>query len=178
MKWYVLYTRHYHERAVYERLLNKGFQAYLPWTTVWRRAKKGKRQAAIPLFPRYVFVRCYLEMYAHLELISLPGVMRLVEDSQAAGELLVIPEDQMRLLRQLSDAGLALERVDYQTEGEYVEVVHGPLRGLTGILRPEPRVMLLVPLQALQICIAVEMSRTQVTPCIRGGRGAFSTLPS
>ena len=46
---------------------------------------------SIPLFPRYVFVRYYLEMYAHLELISIPGVMRILEGPKEG--LRLVPED-------------------------------------------------------------------------------------
>jgi transcription antitermination factor NusG len=82
MKWYVLFTRHQHERAVYCRLLERGFQSYLPSVVVWRESPSGPRKASTLLFPRYVFVRCYLEMYAHLELISIPGVIKILEASQ------------------------------------------------------------------------------------------------
>jgi transcriptional antiterminator RfaH len=178
MKWYVLYTRHYHERAVYERLLNRGFQAYLPWAMVWRQAKSGLRQVTTPLFPRYVFVRCYLEMYAHLELISLPGVMHLLEDTE--GQLLVLPDEEMRLLRRLSEAGYTLERVSYQGQAESgaaVEVVHGQLAGLTGILRQEPRTAVVVPIHTLQTCIAVEIGRGQVMPRASGEHAGHTKLP-
>jgi hypothetical protein len=46
---------------------------------------------SIPLFPRFVFVRYYLEMYAHFEFISIPGVMRILEDHQE--RFRVVPED-------------------------------------------------------------------------------------
>ena len=91
MKWYVLFTRHQHERAVYGRLPEWGFQSYLPLAVVWRKSHRGPRKMSIPLFPRYVFVRYYLEMYAHLELISIPGVMRILEDPQE--RFRVVPED-------------------------------------------------------------------------------------
>jgi hypothetical protein len=62
MHWYVLYTRPHHERAVAERLLQRGFDAYLPWTA-------GRRRSRRPLFPRYVFVGCTLNPVTHLVLI-------------------------------------------------------------------------------------------------------------
>lgn len=160
MKWYVLYTRYYHERAVLARVAAKGFQAYLPWGTVWRPSKHGLRKVTAPLFPRYIFVWCYLEMWTHLELISIPGVLRLLEDAE--GQLLVVPDEEMRVLRQLSDAGVSLERVGYQAQGELVHVLHGQLGELRGMLQHEPRMALLVPLPALQTCIAVEMQQADI----------------
>jgi transcriptional antiterminator RfaH len=167
MKWYVLYTRHHHERAVYERLLAKGFQSYLPLIKVWRKSYRGLRRGEIPLIPRHVFVRCYLEMYAHLELISIPGVMRVLEDPE--GHLCVVPEHEMRLLRMLSESDAAPARAGDQPQGQLVEVVQGRLRGVCGIVREEATTTLLVPLHTLQTSVAVEVSRTQVMPCTEAG---------
>jgi transcriptional antiterminator RfaH len=166
MKWYVLYTRHHHERAVYERLLERGFQSYLPLAMVWRRSNRGLRKAATPLFPRHILVRCYLEMYAHLELISIPGVMRLLEDIE--GRLLVVPEDEIRLLRKLCDSDSSLTCTGYQPQGEHVEVIQGQLRGISGVIREETKTTLLVPIHTLQTSVAVEINRMQVMPSIDG----------
>jgi transcriptional antiterminator RfaH len=163
MKWYILYTRHHHERAVHERIVDKGFQAYLPLTMGWRKSKRSLRQVAIPLFARHVFVRCYLELYAHLELINIPGVMRLLEDTQ--GQLCVVPEDEIRLLGKLCDADISLERTGYQLQGQVMEVVQGRLRGIAGVIRDEPKTSLLVPIHTLQTSVAVEIDRAQLLPC-------------
>jgi transcription antitermination factor NusG len=160
MKWYVVYTRHHHERSVYERLVERGFQSYLPLATVWRKSNRGPRKVARPLFPRHIFVRCYLEMYAHLELISIPGVMRILEDLQ--GQLVVVPEDEIRLLRRLCDTNLAIERTGYHPEGEIVEVVEGQLRGILGVLLNESKTTLLIPIHTLQTSVAVDVTRARV----------------
>jgi transcriptional antiterminator RfaH len=168
MKWYVLYTRHHHERAVYKRLLDKGFQPYLPLAMVWRKSNRGLRKVESPLFPRHIFVRCYLEMYAHLALISIPGVMRILEDLQ--GQLVVVPDDEIRLLRRLCGANVALERTGYRPEGQFVEVVEGQLRGIFGVFREESKTTLLVPIHALQTSVAIEVNRAQVLPYTDGGK--------
>jgi transcriptional antiterminator RfaH len=167
MKWYVLYTRHHHERAVHYRVLEKGIQSYLPLTTVWRKSNRGARKMATPLFPRHVFVRCFLEMYAHLELISVPGVMRILEDLQ--GRLLVVPEDEILLLRKLCDADICLECTGYQPQGKLGEVVHGQLRGVSGVIREGSRMTLLVPIHTLQTSVVMEVNRAQFMPCADGG---------
>jgi hypothetical protein len=78
MECYILSTRHHHERAVHARLLAEGFQGYLPLNMVWRKSKHSLRRVVTQLFPRHVFVGYYLELYAYLELVSLPGVMRIL----------------------------------------------------------------------------------------------------
>jgi transcriptional antiterminator RfaH len=175
MKWYILYTRHHHERAVHERIVDKGFQAYLPLTMGWRKSNRSLRRVATPLFPRYVFVRCYLELYAHLELISIPGVMRILEDPQ--GRLRVVPEDEIRLLGKLCDADISLECMGYQPQGQLMEVMQGHLRGIAGVIRDESKTSLLVPIHTLQTSVAVEIDRAQLLPCAEGEELRRSLVP-
>ena len=175
MKWYILYTRHHHERAVHERIVDRGFQAYLPLTMGWRKANRNLRKVATPLFPRYVFVRCYLELYAHLELISIPGVMRILEDAQ--GRLRVVPEDEIRLLGKLCDADISLQRTGYQLQGQLMEVVGGRLQGIAGVIRDESKTFLLVPIHTLQTSVAVEIDRAQLLPCAEGEELRRSFFP-
>jgi transcriptional antiterminator RfaH len=167
MKWYVLFTPYHRQRAVYERVMLKGFQPYLPLAAVWRKSQRGLGQVATPLFPRYVFIRCYLEMYTHLELISTPGVVRLQEDSQ--GRFLVVPDEEIQLLRRLGDSGSPLQRTAYRLQGSHVRFVQGLLRGICGVIRDEARTTLLVPIHSLQASIAVEISWRQVMPRIDMG---------
>jgi transcriptional antiterminator RfaH len=166
MKWYILYTRHHHERSVHKRLLDKGFQAYLPLAMVWRKSNSRHRRVATPLFPRYVFVRCFLEVYAHLELISLPGVMRILEDTQE--RFCIVPEEEIQVLRKLCDSDVSLERTGYQPQGQSVEVVRGQLQGISGVIRDETNTSLLVPIPTLQTSVAVEIDQTQLWPSAAG----------
>jgi transcription antitermination factor NusG len=175
MKWYILYTRHHHERAVHERVLERGLQAYLPLTMVWRKLHQRPRRVATPLFPRHVFVRCYLEMYAHLALISIPGVMRILEDTQ--GRLRVVPEDEIQLLRKLCTSDLSLERRGYQPQGQLVEVVQGQLRGISGVIQDETKKTLLVPIHTLQTSVAVEIDGAQLLPYADAGESRLGLLP-
>jgi transcriptional antiterminator RfaH len=163
MKWYILYTRHHHERVVHQRIIKRGFQAYLPMTKGWRRSSRRPGTVATPLFPRHVFVRCFLELYAHLELISIPGVMGLLEDNE--GRLRVVPEDEIRLVGKLCNSDTSLERTGYPLQGPPMEVVRGRLRGIAGVIRDGPATSLLVPIHTLQTSLAVRINRAQLSPC-------------
>ncbi len=162
-QWYVLSTRPHHERAVYERLVRNAFEVYLPMARVSRTSNGVRREASVPLLARQLFARCYLEMYTHLELITTPGVMRLREDPR--GGFLAVPDEEIRTLQQLSNAGIPLEEGPYQIQGERVQVVQGPLRGIVGVIREGSRTILLVPIHALKQSVAVRISRTQVVQC-------------
>jgi len=101
-------------------------------------------------------------MYTHLELITQPGVIRLLEDAQ--GQPLEVPEAEMRVLQQLSGAGVPLERGPYPPEGERVQVVQGALQGIVGVLRAGAPSTLLVSVPSLRASVAVTTGRTQVAP--------------
>jgi hypothetical protein len=103
-----------------------------------------------------------------LELISIPGVMRILEDLQ--GQLVVVSEDEIWLLRKLCDANIAIERARYRPEGEIVEVVEGQLRGILGVFLEESKTTLLVPLHTLQTSVAVTITRAQVMTYTDGGK--------
>jgi transcriptional antiterminator RfaH len=163
MRWYVLYTRPNHERVVCERLLSMRFQAYLPLATMWKQSKAGARQLRKPLFPRFVFVRCFLDRHIYLELISTPGVMRLQEDEK--GQFIVVPEAEITVQRQLHASGSCLRRTAYQAEGKHVQVTQGQLRGICGILQEGAEATLIIPIHTLQAGVAVELGGVQVTPC-------------
>jgi transcriptional antiterminator RfaH len=167
MKWYMLYTRHHHERAVYERLLTKGFEPYLPLARDGRRAHRGLRRVVSPLFPRLLFVHCYLEIYTHIELFSVSGVLQIVEDSH--GQPLVVADDEIQLLRKLCNVGSALASAAYPPDGEIVEVVEGSLQGVSGFFSEQNKARLLIPLHALRTSVAVEVSRKQVVSLSNGG---------
>lgn len=161
MKWYVLSTRPHHEQAVYERLLNAGFESFLPLAMVRRQSKAGLRKASTPLFPRHLFVRCCLEIYTHIEVITTPGVMQLLDDGH--GQFLVVPDEEIRTLRQLCEAEIPSEKGAYQM-GELVKVVDGALAGITGVIRKGRPRKLLIPIHTLRQSVAVPIGGVCVIP--------------
>jgi hypothetical protein len=102
-------------------------------------------------------------MYAHLELISIRGAMRLLENAE--GQFLVVSDEEIRLLRHLISGGIPLELGTYRIEGERVEVVKGVLQGISGIIREKTRTILHVPIHTLRVCVAVEIGQAQIIPC-------------
>ncbi|MBZ0168789.1 MAG: hypothetical protein K8F29_05015 [Kofleriaceae bacterium] len=162
MKWYVVYTRPRHERTVCERLLRDGFESWLPLAIVWRATKGEPRKASTPLFPRRLFVRCYLEMYNLLELVTTPGVIRLMVDEH--GRFVVIPDEEVVLLRRLCEAEVAVEAATSGCPGVRGQVVGGPLAGITGVIRSDHPKELLIPMQTLKEYVTVAIGEGEVLP--------------
>ncbi len=170
MGWYVVHARYHHERAVYARLLQRSFEAYLPMMRVLRTSNGVRREVQVPLFPRRVFVRCFLDHYTHLSLITIPGVIRLLED--ADGRFLAVPEEEIRTIRRLLGARVHCERAPYQAAGDRVKVVQGPLRGITGVVREDPPEVCFVPIHALKESVAFRVSPGQTVPKVEHLEGA------
>lgn len=61
-------------------------------------------------------------------------------------------------------AGVPLEGVAHEIQGERVQVVLGPLRGITGIIPEGSQTTLVVALDALRKSVAVRINRAQVIP--------------
>jgi len=127
--WYVLYTRHQHEKAVAQILTSKGFEILLPLYSTTRRWKDRTKLLSLPLFPCYVFLRGGLER--RLAIMTTPGVHALVS---TAGQPAAIPADEIEAIRRVAESGARVEPYPYLKCGDRMRVKCGPLVGIEGIL--------------------------------------------
>src|ERR1017187_3685209 len=88
--WYVLYTRHQHEKTVAQILASKGFDTFLPLYESVHRWKDRSKCPSLPLFPCYVFLKGGIER--RLDIMTTPGVHALVSN---AGQPAVIPSAEI-----------------------------------------------------------------------------------
>jgi transcription antitermination factor NusG len=132
-RWYACYTRARHEKRVDEQLRERGIDSYLPLVPRLRQWKDRRKVIDWPLFPSYVFGRFALLDVRRV--LSIPGVSAIV---RVSGRPVPIPEeelDNVRLFAQALRGGESeLERRPYMEEGQWVEVLDGPFRGVRGIV--------------------------------------------
>ena len=127
--WYAVWTRSRHEAAVREQLANKGIEAFLPTVTRWSRWKDRKKRIDWPLFPGYCFAR--IGATETLPVLSCAGVVAFVSFE---GRPATIPEREIESVRTLVESELRFDPCPLVREGDLVEVVRGPLRGVVGRL--------------------------------------------
>jgi transcription termination/antitermination protein NusG len=127
--WFALWTRSRHEKVVLERLLQKGFEAFLPTFVRWRRERGHLQKANMPLFPGYCFAR--FETTRRLAVLECIGVVGIVS---VQGRPAPIPDQELVQLQQVIETKLAFDPCPYIREGMLVEVVSGPMRGIEGRL--------------------------------------------
>jgi transcription elongation factor/antiterminator RfaH len=140
MNWYALYTRPRHEKKVYDMLLLKDVEAFLPLIEKVRQWKDRKKKIEVPLFTSYVFI--HIDLKDRFEALQTRGVVRLVSFS---GHPAAIPDWQIKQLQQVIKYPETLQLENYLREGDWVEVTTGPFQGIKGILkelRGETRVVI------------------------------------
>ena len=130
MSWYALYTRSRHEKKVYDQLLEKDVEAFLPLTRELRQWKDRRRWVEVPLFSGYVFIN--IELKHKLTALQTHGAVKLVS---FGGEPTMIPDWQIEQLQQVITNTDKLEPEDYLKVGDLVKITRGPLEGVQGYLR-------------------------------------------
>ncbi|MCG3118292.1 MAG: Transcription antitermination protein RfaH [bacterium] len=155
--WYALYCKSRHEHKVNARLLSKGFVTYLAdyqtraqWGTRLRNTRRN-------LLPGYVLVQAQIDSSTYLHILQTESVLNFV--GQAWPRLSWIPDAQVNNLRCVLESGERFEETTYWQQGETVEIIAGPLQGVSGIVagmtNRQHRVVISIDL--LQRGVAVEM---------------------
>ena len=159
-RWYALYTRPRHEKAVAEQLARRQVEAFLPLREVLSRRKDRRKLVQLPLFPGYVFVHTPLSQKR--EVVSADGVISMVGFRGAPAP---IPDAQIEAVREICLTKLPCDPYPYLTEGRWVRVSRGPLAGLSGILiRKKSKHRLIVSIDILQQSVAVEIDADCAVP--------------
>ena len=144
--WYLVRTRQYKEVAVRDTLAKLIADTYLPLLRT--RQKQWGRLASriVPLFPCYLFARLDLHS-GYYRVQRIPGVVDLVS---AGGEPLEVDEYIIAEIKKRATNGIVELPQETLRTGDVVEIIDGPLRGLSGVceryLSGPERVTLLVTL--------------------------------
>ena len=158
--WFAVWTRSRHEAAVYQQLQSKGIQAFLPTITRWSHWKDRKKRIEWPLFPGYCF--SHINPGDALAVLKCTGVVSLVSFE---GRPAAIPDLEIESVRTLVESDLKFDPCPLITEGDRVEVVCGPLRGVVGrLLRKGARARLVVSVGLVGQGVAVEVDAGDVRP--------------
>jgi transcription antitermination factor NusG len=158
--WYAVWTRGRHEAAVFQQLAGKGVEAFLPTITRWSHWKDRKKQIRWPLFPGYCFAR--IEPADSLRVLNCAGVVSLVSFE---GTPAPIPDREIDGIRTLVESDLRFDPCPLIQEGDLVEVVCGPLRGVVGrLVRKGSHARLVLSVGLIGQGVMVEVDAGDVRP--------------
>jgi transcription antitermination factor NusG len=120
---------------VRRQLTYKQLDTFLPRVARWSQWKDRRKRIEWPLFPGYCFVR--FDGVDTLPILDCAGVLSIVSFD---GKPAPIAPDEIDNLRRLEAAMMSYDACPFIREGAVVEVVGGPLRGITGrLLRKDAR---------------------------------------
>jgi len=150
--WYALTVKHNHEKAVAKALEGRGIVHSLP---LYQRIAGG---AEVLLFPNYVF--CSLDILHRLPALTIPGVSSFVSIGRGPAE---ISEQELHDVETMIESRLKIEPHAFLCAGEEVDIEHGPLKGLRGILVAcKSNARLVVSVALLKRSVSVEIDRAWV----------------
>jgi transcription antitermination factor NusG len=153
-QWYVVYTKHQHEKSVAAALEKKDFEVLLPLYRSAHRWKDRMQTIHLPVFPCYVFIRMNL-LDRKLAVLQTPGIFWFVGN---AGNAAVVPDAEIDAIRKVTDSKALFEPHPFLKSGDRVRIVEGPMAGVEGILtRVKNRYRVVLSVELLQQSLAVEV---------------------
>lgn len=154
--WFVLHARPRCEKKVAKTCLDLQIHHYLPLHKSVSRKGKRRYSFEVPLFPGYLFGRC--DAQERLDILRSGYLVRTIE-----------VKDQRRLLDELGNIYLAscgeveLSSYPQLKRGQLVEVLRGPLAGVTGrISKRKEGFRLVLNVSILGTAVAAEMDMEDV----------------
>ena len=160
--WYVLHTKSRFENVVYEGLLKKNLDVFLPKIKVPSKRRDRRLMIRVPLFPGYVFVRTDLNPRRHLEIVKTVGAVRLIGTKDGP---VAVPEDTVSSLEIMVSTELPVSTGSRLQKGDRVMVVSGPFAGVTGtFVRYRGKRRVVVNIEALGQYAGVEVDENDVEP--------------
>lgn len=159
-QWYAIYTRANAEKKLFESLLEKNIECYLPMRKVLKFWSDRKKWADEPLFKCYIFVRVsYKEFFTAL---NTPGAVCYVS---FGGKAQAIPEVQIKNIQAFlaqtdHEITLTYERIH---RGAKVEVMHGSLKGILGeVVNICGQSRLLIRIESMNCSLYANISKDEV----------------
>jgi transcriptional antiterminator NusG len=158
--WFAVWTRARAEKSVHDQLVRKNIEAFLPTVNRWSRWKDRKKLIAWPLFTSYCFAR--FDPRNVLAVRMCAGVVSVVSFN---GVLAPIPGEQIEAIQKLVASELKYDPCPMLHEGDPVEVLHGPLKGVVGrLIRKGPRTTMVISITMINRAVSLAIDVADVRP--------------
>lgn len=161
--WVAVYTAARAEKQVFIRLLNAGFETFLPLVKTTHQWSDRVKLVEVPLFSSYVFVR--INATQEVPLRNVAGVVTIVSDRER--NIPVIPDDQIEAIRRLLEANQKLFVCTEQAlhKGAMVTIQSGNFAGMHGMLISDCKEgNFSIRIEAIGFAIVTEIDRLLLKP--------------
>lgn len=156
-KWYALYTQSRAEKKVAKEFENRAIEHYLPLQKTLRQWSDRKKWIELPLLSSYIFVYTYVEK-SYYDILNVPGVVCFIEFS---GKPVAIPENEIDIIRKVEKSGLPISQIEASklSEGDPIEIIHGPLKNLKGeLIKIKGKEKVMIRLNTIDKNISIDIS--------------------
>lgn len=160
-QWYAVQTRSNLERRVVTELSVNGFTTYYPTVLERRQRSDRKVNVARPLFPGYVFVNFRDSSESRLRIVKIAGAVRILGTLQ---DVEPIPDNEIESIKQMLACRKSCFAHPFLTEGAWVRIRRGVLRGIEGRLvrvKNEFRLVLAITLLSQSIATEIDLQDVQ-----------------
>jgi len=142
----------------------RGLDVFLPTVPRWSVWKDRRKQIHWPLFPGSCFAR--FDPISWSSVVNCNGIAGIVS---FGGEPAKVPDDQIEGIRQLVTSELPYDPCPFAHAGTIVEVIRGPLKGLSGrLVRKGPHAHFVLSVESVNQSVSVEIAATDVAPVCSG----------
>lgn len=152
-QWVVVRSKPRSEKVAYKELVNKNIEAYLPLLKERRKWSDRKKWVEFPLFSSYLFAR--IDIKDSIFVLQTQGVNTIIKFGE---KIAIVQNDVIKAMRLAIEGGYQLEPTEYFVEGSLVEVIAGPMKGVSGIVaRLKGQSCLIIKIDAIQQALSVQI---------------------
>ena len=164
MSWYAVYTKSRCEDKVYNGLIQRSVETFLPKVEVWSRRKDRKKRIHIPMFAGYLFVAFHaFSNERKVDVLTTPGVVKMLGKPNSS-EPIPVPDEQIDAIQRLITSKVEIQSCLYPREGERARIIDGPFKGIEGVvLRTDyKKNLFVVSIDLLRRSVAITLEGFQV----------------
>ncbi|MBD2753322.1 UpxY family transcription antiterminator [Spirosoma validum] len=158
MPWFVLYTKSRNEKLVADKLRGMNIEVYCPLIKTRRKWSDRTKLVEEPLFRSYCFVN--LAEHERAKVFTVPGVVRYLFWLKQPAIVRDAEIDAIKLM--LNEVDHNLLQIESFTPGSRLTIGSGSFADLSGnVLKQQGRIVA-IQLDALQLIVKVDLSKTIV----------------
>ena len=153
-KWHVFYVQARHEKKVRDRLIEEGYEPYLPLEKILKQWSQRKKWVEEPLFRSYIFVKS--APFQIMNVLQVPGIVTYVRHAKKPA---VIRQQHIDIIKKMLVTDTTFEVSSSKIElGSEIEIQTGPFIGMKGHVQEiRGAKKLLVSLESIEYTVIVEL---------------------
>ena len=118
-----------------------------------RKWSDRKKWVEFPLFSSYLFAR--IDIKNSIFVLQTQGVNNIIKFGE---KIAVVQDDVIKAMRLAIEGGYQLEPTEYFVEGNLVEVIAGPMKGVRGIVsKLKGQSRLIIKIDAIQQALSIQI---------------------